>query len=138
MLPNRFSRLLVASVCLFLSGCAGFQRNSASPEERVAERALAQAQALQAGDYQTALEYTTPAYRASPRAASYQAQYNGTTWWSDVTVGRVTCEQIADPLRCEVRLIVTVFRPPMTSSAWPIPLDKTWIRVEGDWYVFER
>ena len=91
-----------------------------------------------AGDFQAAVEYTTPAYRSSPRAASYQAEYNGSTWWSDVSVKWVKCEEIQEPLRCEVRLMVTVYRPPMTSSAWPIPLDKTWIKVQGEWYAFEK
>lgn len=120
-----------------LSGCAGgFQ--SPSPEEVVGQRAMQWAEALMAQDFDTALEMTTPGFRKSPRASRYRADFAGASWWQDVSLKWVKCEEGEEPLSCEVRQIIMFMRPPAVSSPMPMPYDTTWVKLEGSWYVFNQ
>jgi hypothetical protein len=40
--------------------------------------------------------------------------------------------------RCEVRLILTVMKPPEMSLPMPIPYEMTWLKVDGDWYLYRQ
>jgi hypothetical protein len=130
-------KLVCLVMILGLTGCAGgFQ--SPSAEEVVGQRATRWAEALMAQDYESALEMTTPAFRNSPRASRYQAEFAGATWWQDVSLKWVRCEEGEQPLTCEVRQIILLMRPPAVTSPIPIPYDTTWIKLKGSWYVFNE
>jgi hypothetical protein len=38
--------------------------------------------------------------------------------------------------RCEVRLILTVMKPPEMTYPMPIPYEMTWLNLDGDWYLY--
>lgn len=114
-------------------GCAALAPKT--PEEIVGARALEQARALQAGDYDSALDYMTPAYRSSPRARDYQRNRAGSGGWQDVVLKWVKCDP--ESARCEVRLLIYVIRPPAVNTPLPVPLDDTWIEVDGVWYQYD-
>ena len=40
--------------------------------------------------------------------------------------------------RCEVRLILTVMKPPEMSYPMPISYEQTWLNVDGEWYVYRQ
>lgn len=106
-----------------------------TPEEIVGDRALEQAEALRRGDYDAALAYMTPAYQSSPRAADYQRNRAGTGGWQKVDLQWVKCD--LDYAFCDVRLIISMLRPPAMSFPIPIPLDDRWIKVGRNWYQYD-
>jgi len=40
--------------------------------------------------------------------------------------------------RCEVRLMLSVMKPPEISFPMPIPYETTWLKVDGDWYIYRQ
>lgn len=125
--------LLMASS--MLSGCAAMQ--SRSPEEIVGERATAQADALMRADFETALSFMAPSYRDNPRSESYARDRAGAPGWTDATLKWVKCEQVPDPEKCDVRMLIKMSRPPMVNTPILVPLDDVWIKVSGQWYQYD-
>ena len=128
-----FNRCAVLCACLLAAGCASLAPKT--PEEIVGTRALDQAQALMEGDFERALSYMTPSYQASPRSADYERNRAGAGSWTDVQLKWVKCNQEQE--LCEVRLIIRAMRPPAMTVPIPIPLDDTWIFIDGSWYQYE-
>ena len=125
----------LVAVAVLCVGCANLQNSS--PEEEVGARALQQAEALMAGDFEAALDFMAPAYRASPRADSYGRNRAGAPAWSGVQLKWVRCDEGEKPERCEVRLLITTMRPPAIMTPIQIPLDDTWVLVGGQWYQYD-
>ena len=98
-------------------------------------RALAQSEALMAGDYEAAMGFMTPTYQSSPRAADYQRNRAGTGSWQKVDLKWVRCD--ADYNACDVRLLITAFRPPAVAIPIQIPLDDKWVIIDGQWYQYD-
>jgi hypothetical protein len=40
--------------------------------------------------------------------------------------------------RCEVRVILSVMKPPEMSFPTPIPYEVTWLNVDGAWYIYRQ
>lgn len=40
--------------------------------------------------------------------------------------------------RCEVRLMLTVMKPPEMTFPMPIPYETTWLKVDGGWYIYRQ
>ena len=120
------------TAAMSLVSCASMQPRPV--EEVVAERAMAQANALMDLDFEEAKTYTTPAYRESPRSLAFMAEHSGASFWQSVNVHWVKCEDAPEPEVCDVRLIVSMMKPPAMKEPVPIPRDATWILVEGEWY----
>ena len=40
--------------------------------------------------------------------------------------------------RCEVRVILTVMKPPEMTFPMPIPYEVTWLNVDGAWYIYRQ
>jgi hypothetical protein len=40
--------------------------------------------------------------------------------------------------RCEVRLILSVMKPPEMSFPMPIPYEVTWLNADGAWYIYRQ
>lgn len=131
---------LRATACwmlMLLAGCSGMPFGPA-PEELVAERAMAHARALQAGDYERALAYTTPGFRASARAQRYPAIYSGATKWEKVDLRWVKCEDsdTGSIEACKARVAVYPLIPGVLEGI-PVNVDATWLLIDGEWYRFE-
>lgn len=114
------------------------------PEERIGERALRQAQALLEGDYDTAVQYTTPSYRDSEQARFYAARHSGAQFWNKVELRWVKCDQVAEPDRCSVRIWI-YNNPPIVAGRGnpralgndvPVSWDKLWIQLDNEWYQY--
>jgi hypothetical protein len=114
-------------------GCA--TSPTQTPEEVVGSRALEQARALMAADYAMAMSYMTPTYQSSPRSDNYQRARAGSGSWQKVDLKWVRCD--ADYNACDVRLLITAFRPPAVTFPIQIPLDDKWIEVDGQWYQYD-
>ena len=133
-------RVLIAALGFSLSACSVL--DPLPPEEAVRQRAQQQAEALLALDYEKALTYVSPSYQNSPRAAFYQSQYSGASFWNEAEVYWVRCGDDPDPQRCEVRLWVYASLPRMgrfqsqRSETDPTALDSIWIKVDRQWYQY--
>ena len=123
-----------------LTACSAFE--PAPPEEVVAERAMRQATFLMAGDYEQALAFTVPSYQDSARAQLYGGKHAGASAWERVEVRWVRCGEDPEPNRCEVRLWIfgQFFSSGRFSSATgnsvPSSWDKTWVKLDGQWYQY--
>jgi hypothetical protein len=40
--------------------------------------------------------------------------------------------------RCEVRLVLSVMKPPEMPFPMPIPYEVTWLKLEGVWYIYQQ
>ena len=110
--------------------------NDEPAEEIIGARALEQARALMAGDFNGALQFMVPSYKNSPQAKDYVRSKSGATGWQDVSLKWVKCGGSGVKDRCEVRLIVKTMRPPATTSPILVPLDDVWLLVDGVWYQY--
>jgi hypothetical protein len=117
---------------LALTGCATVATVK-TDEEQVAERAQEWLDAVRQMDFGKAVTYTTPAFRQTPAAAAYSGRYAGANTWTAGEVGKIECQQVD---RCDVQIMVTyqLGRPRIENSR---PLDKVWIKVENQWYIYE-
>lgn len=106
-----------------------------TPEEIVGGRALQQAEALMVGDYKRALGFMTPTYQSSPRAAAFQRNRAGSGSWQKVDVKWVKCDPAYNA--CDVRLLITIMRPPAVTVPIQVPLDDKWVTVDGQWYQYD-
>ena len=127
--------VLLAAILVSMAGCTLFETRP--PEEVVAERAMEQANYLMAGDFDAALEYMTPSYQNGPKAQNYRADKAAAPSWRAAAVKWVKCDPVDAAERCEVRLLVTVTRPPSMNVPIQVPLDDVWILVERKWYQFD-
>ena len=132
-LLGRFTLVFVFSS---LGACVSLE--PATPEEIVGTRALEQARALMAADFDAAIKYMTPSYQNSDRSKDYRRSKSGATGWTDVSLRWVKCgDEPQEATRCEVRLMVTLLRPPAVTTPISVPLDDVWILVGGEWYQYE-
>ena len=118
------------------TGCTTTLEQSA--EERVGQRAIEWAETLMALDYDGALTYMTPSYQASPRADRYRGDFSGAGFWRSVTLHAVDCGTDQPPSRCDVRVIISMIRPPELMREMPIPYNTTWVFIDGEWYQFRK
>jgi hypothetical protein len=131
-----FSFVALVLVAGFL-GCSSLQPRS--PEEIIAERALAQARYLMDRDYDSALTYVVPSYQNSARAEFYESDFSGSSAWTDASVTWVRCADTQESDRCEVRL--WIYGSLLPSSAGrgdnvPWPWNTVWVKIDGEWYQY--
>ena len=139
--------VFVSAVGLVLAagfvGCSSMQPRS--PEEIIAERALAQARHLINTDYESALAFVVPSYQGSARARFYPAEYAGASSWTDASVRWVRCgepDEADEADRCDVRLWVygqLYYGPSSTSGRGadqPWAWNTVWIKIDGEWYQY--
>jgi hypothetical protein len=119
-------------------GCSLLE--SRSPEEIIADRAMAQARYLMNADYESAVTYVVPSYQSSARAKFYPAEFVGSATWTDASVVWVKCDEALEPDRCRVRLWVyggpTVGRASSRGDDIPWTWETVWIKINGEWYQF--
>lgn len=124
---------------LILSGCALFDQRP--PEEVVLERAEAHLAALREGDFQAALDYTTPAFQQSARARRYGSMYSSAPMWRGAEIYAVKCEESEVVERCTVRTRILPFIAPHIQANirdLPVSVSAEWIYTERDWYRYEK
>jgi predicted small lipoprotein YifL len=132
-----FTFTLAVSVAVLLAGCASNSSMNLPPEERVAERAQAHADALMALDYKAAVQFTTPSFQAGPLARRYPSRYAGSRYWEDVEITKVSCEPIEAPDSCVVRSIISSNMPEL-GGVTPVTRDRTWVEIDGEWFLYEE
>jgi hypothetical protein len=128
---RHLAALLIASV---LAGCASM---SGSPDAIVRARATELSRARIANDFDAAYLLTAPSFRAVTPLAGYKSTFVGPVQWTAAEVVSVTCETED---KCEARIKVeakTLFKlggrqvPPISTY-----LDESWIRENGQWWLF--
>lgn len=122
---------VAGAASLTLTGCATVATVK-SDEEQVAQRAQEWLDAVRKMDFARAVTYTTPTFRQTAAAAAYSGRYAGANTWTAGEVGKIECEED----RCDVQIMVTyrLGRPRIENNR---PLDKVWIKVENQWYIYE-
>jgi hypothetical protein len=128
--------LVTAGLLTVLGGCATVPEETT--EDLVGQRAIEWAETLIALDYDGALSYMTPSYQASPRADRYRGDFSGAGFWRSVTLHSVDCGEDQPASRCNVRVIISMIRPPELTREMPIPYDTTWVFIDGMWYQYRK
>lgn len=135
MIKKAFLAPLVSILC----GCSVLEQKP--PEEVVLERAEAHLAAMRDGDFQTALEYTTPAFQQSARARRYGSMYSSAPMWRGAEIYAVNCEGGDIVERCTVRTRILPFIAPHIQANirdLPVSVSADWIYTERNWYRYER
>ena len=128
--------LASAGLLAVLGGCASVPEETT--EDLVGQRAIEWAETLMALDYDGALTYMTPSYQASPRADRYRGNFSGASFWRSATLHSVKCGDNQPASRCDVRIILSMIRPPEMTREMPIPYDTTWVLLDGEWYQYRK
>lgn len=136
--PGVLSSLPIVLWLVFSAGCANVIDNQDLPDdERVRIRAQAWADALMAGDFETAYSFTSPNYRQYASAGRYHAEIAGSNWWTSIEVKSVTCSEDV----CDVRYMVDYTTIAMTGGrsgrvSNRRPLDYKWVAQDGRWWLY--
>ena len=130
---------MASVVVMGVVGCSSLQPRP--PEDIIAERALAQAQHLIGRDYESALTYVVPSYQNSARAAFYEAEFTGSSTWTDASVVWVRCDEAVEPDRCRVRLWIyggpaAAGRSSVRGDDVPWSWEMVWVKINGKWYQY--
>lgn len=137
---RRYSlRICMAWVLSLAAGCSLIEQRS--DEDIVLERAQSHLTALRAADYQTALTYTTPAFRESARARRYAATYSAAPTWKNAEIYSVECGEEVSEGVCKVRTRIYPFVPPHIKAniqGLPVSVTVDWIYTDRNWYRYER
>lgn len=142
-------RLLAAGVAFALGGCAGLE--PAAPENvaeaspawldaqkpRIAARAQARWAALIKGDFATAYQFETPAYRSVFSAQQFQSQFGGAAMWTMAKVNSVRYDQNNVAL-VSVDVHYTVALPASVGHTASRVMQERWLYTDGDWWYISR
>ena len=132
-----YRAVITLVILVGLGGCA-LIADQRPPEEIVAERAATHLELLRLEQWDEALAYTTPAFRSKTPPDQYAKKYGGVWMWQSTRVGEVSCDGEPEKTRCEVQTYRTiVFRPQMTKPREHYK-PRTWINVDGQWFIFEN
>lgn len=128
----QFRNKLVALATLgaIVSGCASL---TATPEERVTQRAQARWTALVAGQFDKAYQYLSPAYKAAVPADRYRARFGGAASWQNAQVLAASC----GPDKCDVKIRVRVKLATGGNLAIDTEVQETWLLDDGQWWLFQ-
>ena len=118
---------------LALAGCASIGR---TPEEVVTERVEKRWDALIAGNFEKAWEFTQPAYRGVVKAADYHKQFGIGGKWRGVQVHSVTCE--AERCNVRIRLTTKMNVPPFQGKEVTGFIEEVWLREDGQWWYYQN
>ena len=132
-------KCFLVTCLLIMSGCTMLDQRP--PEDVVLERAEAHLAALREGDFQTALDYTTPAFQQSARARRYGSMYSSAPMWRGAEIYAVECEATEVVERCTVRTRVLPFIAPHIQANirdLPVSVSADWIYTERNWYRYEK
>jgi hypothetical protein len=132
-----FTPVLAILWLVFSAGCANLSENRDLPDdERVRIRAQAWADALMAGDVETAYSFTSPNYRQYARWGRYNAEVAGSSWWTGLVLNSVRCSEDV----CDVTYIVNYkISHPMSKASGATSrrrMDYKWVEVDGQWWLY--
>ena len=124
--------LSISIACLMIVACS----DPTTPEQRVAERALERWQAIIDNDLESAYAFLSPAYRQAVPLTMYQGRLGQNVAWRDAEVKSVSCATDA----CDVALQISYrYNMPNFEKLENSRLFKEkWIRIEDDWWYFEK
>lgn len=124
--------LSVIITFLMIAACS----DPATPEQQVAERALERWQAIIDNDLESAYAFLSPAYRQAVPLTMYQGRLGQNVAWRDAEVKSVSCATDA----CDVALQISYrYNMPNFEKLENSRLFKEkWIRIEDDWWYFEK
>ncbi len=128
--------IVVGGLLAVLSSCTTVPEETT--EDLVGQRAIEWAETLIELDYDRALTYMTPSYQVSPRADRYRGDFSGAGFWRSVTLHSVDCGESQPASRCNVRIIISMIRPPELTRETPISYDMTWVLLDGEWYLYRK
>ncbi len=138
LLGAAISGLLLTSGCANLtkSVSMGTQAEQQTPEQAVAARSEARADALIKGSVAQLYPFLTPAYRSGTSLTQYQMRYPQVYKLYKAKVLKVTC---ADADSCDVQTEWTYqLNGPVGKMVGPVPtvLNERWIKVDGQWWYY--
>ncbi|MFV0680481.1 hypothetical protein [Ottowia sp.] len=128
--PRRLALALLAA--LALAGCANIGR---TPEEVVTQRVEQRWDALIAGNFEKAWEYTQPAYRGAVKQADYRKQFGSAAQWRGIQVHSVECE--AERCKVRIRLTTRMLMPPFRNQEVSTAIDEVWVREDSQWWFYQ-
>ena len=130
---TRHRRLLPLLIlcCITVSSCSilGLQ---GTPEEIVAKRAQAWANALLRGDLKGAYDYTSPNYRQFATMGRYHARVEGTWRWEKADLRNVECE----PEACTVTFNLQYDVKHLGLKDIRRPREYRWVLVDKRWWLY--
>lgn len=131
--PARALRGAALLITVVLAACAAVQ--PAPPEDVVRSRANARWQALVAGDFAAAYNYSTPGFKAVVATGAYKTRF-GSAAWHGAEVISVACPE---PTQCTARVRIDFKYLSKSKGADKISThtDEIWLLENGQWWLFQ-
>lgn len=122
----------------FLAGCAGSSRMSEEGQAMLLERAEARWLALVDRDWDTAYEYTSPAYRDVITKSMYRRKFSYMVEWELTSVDFVNYDARAAVASVAIGVMSRPVKQTSAASvaigAVPTRVVEQWILVDGEWW----
>jgi len=131
---RRIAALAPLCASLVLAACASL--GGKAPQDQVRQRASERWQALVAGDFTKAYNYSTPGYRAVVNADAFRGRHGTAVKWVGSEVVSVKCPEAT---RClaNIRLEVQPLLGGRFGDKIDTHIDETWLLEDGQWWVFQ-
>ena len=128
----------LAAVMMLVVGCSSLG-DTRSASKALEARSAEHWGLLMSGQWQQALSMTTPAYQERTSVGTYAGNYGGAWTWARVDFKSADCDDDERASRCVVRSeIIYLIRNPQADDYMGTRLvDRTWVKLQGDWYLYE-
>lgn len=126
----------LGGVAAVLMGCAASNVSPQSAEEVVKQRSDAFWQARSRDDAQAAYLFTSPSYRQVYDVKQFRIDYAGKSMASQREIVSVQCD--TDYTVCTVKQKLQAFFPFLNGLSTDVYVDETWLKDEGQWWVFKK
>ena len=135
---SALKRLSLLILIVMVSGCAGFKKITEEDQARLLERAEARWHALEAREWGSAYEYTSPAYREVFTRDMYERKFSYMVEWELTSVDFVNYDARAAVASVAVGVMSQPAKHTSAASAAigavPARLVEQWILVDGEWW----
>lgn len=127
--------LIAAASVAILQACASGIGSAQAPEEIVKQRAEARWKALLARDWETAYNFSTPAYRSAIDLEGFRARLGGAVAWTGAQVLKVSCrESVCEPT-------IKVRFKPVLERGYPeldTEFSERWVLEDNRWWIHQK
>lgn len=128
----------VLAASTLLAGCATAPGvgTSAKAEDIVQQRANQRWKHLLADEYGKAYDYLTPAFRAVNSQDSYRGRFGTGAKWVGAEVQSVSCpaeDRCEAVIKLQTLVVARGFSGPITTTP-----SETWLKEDGQWWVYQK
>ena len=131
--------IVVIGAVLFIGGCDSSDTEGVvSPVQQIGERAEARWGALANGDFKSAYEFETPAYRGVNSYERFVGQFGSAVKWHGAKVKSIKLGDAEDTAQVNIAVEYTSLISAGDTYQDTRPVYEDWILVDGEWWFVRK